>query len=160
MQATSEAIKIEKRGGARPNSGPKKGTVYKKNELIVQRKQQSHATLKMIEEQIQSRASKLIDSQFAAAVGTFRLMKWKKKVGFVPVYDEEEINELLATGESGVDYRFLEASAPDWKAADALLNRGFGKAKESVVHSGGIGVFHIIKNLENSDEMSGGAGED
>lgn len=146
----------KKAGGARPNSGPKKGAVYN---AVILRRQKQGVTLRDIESQIQKRASKLIDAQYISALGTFQVCVIGRgengKVSYIRVTDEGKMNELLDNGELGKDYMVFAGQDPDWKAADALLNRGFGKARESIVHSGVVGVAHIIKSLNQSDENNG-----
>ena len=53
-----------------------------------------------------------------------------------------------------IDTMFM-ASKKDWRAAEALTIRGWGKPAEKVVHSGGIGVLHLIKSLNAADGNSG-----
>ena len=76
------------------------------------------------------------------AVGTHRMVTVTRddegKAHVETVRDVVMIDELLARGKYGEDYLILEGSAPDWRAADALLNRALGKAKETVEHTGDV----------------------
>lgn len=143
--------KVDKRkfnGGARKGAGIKKG---QKHLATIERE----ITLKDIEKQIQKRASKLVDSTYIAAMGTYQICILSRsstgKVEYLRVRDDEKMKELLDNGEHGVDYFVFAGEPPEWKAGESLLNRGFGKARESVVHSGTVGVMALIKQLNSSD---------
>lgn len=80
-------------------------------------------------------SDKLINAQIIAATGTHRMVtletdeEGKKHVR--QVRDEARMQNLLDTGIYGEDYFILAGADPDWKAAEALLNRGLGKAAET-----------------------------
>ncbi len=79
-------------------------------------------------------AQKLVNAQSIVAQGTHKMVVIHK--GPPPevetIRDEDRMQKLLDTGVYGVDYLIVAGSMPDAKAADMLLNRAFGKAKESL----------------------------
>jgi hypothetical protein len=107
-----------------------------------------HTKLKMKTEQLIKRrifrmAEKLISSQSVAALGTYKVITLsidevtgQKKV--TTIRDEKHITELLDHGEYGKDYLIVAGAEPDWKAANALLDRAYGKAKETLDLNGEI----------------------
>lgn len=89
-----------------------------------------------VRNRILSMADKLLNSQAIAAIGTHRMVvlsfdeEGKKHIE--TVRDETRMQNLLDNGVYGEDYLILEGTKADWKAADALLTRVFGKPKESL----------------------------
>lgn len=108
------------------------------------------ATLADIKIAIERRANKLIEAQSVVALGTYKMVEIaieeedgmpvkKLKV----VRDISRMDEIIETKVLGVDYFVLEGSKPDWKAANALLDRSFGKAKESIDVNNPDGAFSL-----------------
>lgn len=81
-------------------------------------------------------ADKLLNIQLIAATGTHKMVVVGKdsqgKLTARAVKEGKEMQNLLDTGEYGKDYLIVAATEPDWKAADAMLNRTFGKPKETI----------------------------
>lgn len=81
-------------------------------------------------------ADKLLNSQAVVAIGTHKMVTVETdaegKKHLHVVRDEKRMEKLLTEGEYGKDYLVLEGTPADWKAANALLDRAFGKAKESL----------------------------
>lgn len=150
----------KKRGGAGRGQGRKKNS---KNIVTIQKAVIVENTLKDIESKVKIRALNIIDAQYNAAIGYHKMIHmYKDSEGMThaeTVRDPKQMQEYLDTGVYGTDYTIVYGAEPDWKAGDALLNRGFGKARESIVHSGGVGVLHLIKTL-NSPDGNGGQTED
>lgn len=116
--------------------GRPKGVVNK--ETLLKQKAQKEMNIR-----IAKMAGKLLNAQAIVATGTHKVVTFEtdEKTGekkFTVVRDEKEIEDLLTNGKYGEDYLVLEASPADWKAANALLDRVFGKAKESIDISGEV----------------------
>lgn len=92
---------------------------------------------------------KLFDAQAVVALGTYKMIRMYKDESGMPhvetIRDETRMQNLLDTGQYGVDYIVVAGEAPDWKAANALLDRAYGKAKESIHVEGE--VKFSLKNL-------------
>jgi len=109
------------------------------------------ATLADIKQAIERRANKLIEAQSVVALGTYKMVEVFEETNeqgasiqrLETVRDIKRMDELLETGKQGQDYFILEGSKPDWKAANALLDRGFGKAKESIDLNNPDGNFSL-----------------
>ena len=129
MGISSEQAKIVGKLGGRPKG--------KKNKATLDREKVQAA----VRAQILKMADKLIRSQAITAIGTHKVVVMSKDADGAPVVETirniKKIDELFATGVYGKDYLIVAASEPDWKAADALLNRGLGKATEHVDHTSG-----------------------
>lgn len=94
---------------------------------------------KEIQQQIFKIAHKLINAQLIAAQGTHKIVRLFKKEGVMAtevIRDITRMQELLDTGVYGKDYIILSGAEPDWRAADALINRALGKPIESIEMSG------------------------
>lgn len=90
----------------------------------------------LLEKKIEQRMGKMIDAQIDAAIGTTS-EKYNAKNG---------------------EYIYVE-NAPSTAAFNTLADRTIGKPKDSVVHTGSIGVLHLIKSLNASDGNEGAAEE-
>ena len=124
--------------------------------LEVTKRELSESNRQLARKKIISRitifADKLVNSQMIVALGTHKMIIVKKdavtgEVHVETVRDEERMQSFLDTGVYGKDYLIVAGAEPDWKAANALLDRAFGKAVESVdLTSGGekIGEMKYI----------------
>jgi DNA-directed RNA polymerase beta' subunit len=129
-------------GGARPNSGRPIGS-------------QNKATIdeKIAKEELRQRVLKnvdtLMESQLSLARGVSYIYRideveenGKKRKEKVLVTNPEEIRDALDKIESGDyedgEYYYITTEKPDNRALDSLLDRVFGKSKESIEHSGKI----------------------
>lgn len=89
-----------------------------------------------IEQRAMQLADNALNSIAVAAFGSYVVAeivideKTDKK-RLVPVRDATQISLLIDTGEHGIDYMILEGTAPDYKAALEIINRGIGKVKET-----------------------------
>lgn len=154
----SSAIKTKgNKGGRRPGSGRKK---HGKNLKTIERE----AALRVFNERVFKSADILFNAAKSAATGqlfVYRLDEEerggaKNKYTIkkpVLVTDPEEINEALdklyGNGESE-NYYYVTTKEPDIRAIDSLMNRGFGRPKETIEHSGEIkGLGGILASLEN-----------
>lgn len=97
---------------------------------------------KLLDIRIAKMADKLLNSQAIVALGTHRMVTVEidedGKKHIKTIRDEDRMQKLLDEGEYGIDYMILEGSKADWKAGNALLDRAFGKAKESLALSGEV----------------------
>lgn len=112
------------RGGARPNSGPKKGTKYKPT---LDKEAAREALRAIVLREMES----LVASQIAAAKGIQYLVARNKASGKFVRLDEEAMTKLLA----GEDDDSLEAvevweKDPSVQAFTDLMNRALDKPKE------------------------------
>lgn len=111
-------------GGGRPKGSLSKTT------LLKQKMQTA------FNQRVYRMTDKLLSSQVIAALGTHRMVVITKgddgKPQLETVRDQKRMDNLLDIGEYGKDYMILSGAEPDWKAANALLDRAYGKAKESL----------------------------
>lgn len=116
--------------------GRPKGAVSKLTKLKEKAQQQMELT-------ISKRTQKLVDAISHVALGTHKMVRLElDEIGMLhrrTVSDMTEMQNLLDSGEYGKDYLIIIGKGPDWKAGAELLNRNFGKATESVKHSGEVG---------------------
>lgn len=95
------------------------------------------------------RAKKIINAQTIAALGTHKMIVIRKVQGknvAIKITDEKEINRLLDEGEYGVDYLVVVGTMPDAKAGNMILDRIYGKAKETLDLN--LDVKFSLKDLE------------
>lgn len=112
---------------------------------------------KILRTRIYKMTDKLISAQSIVAIGTHKMIRisidadGKKHVE--TVRDEKRMQNLLDTGVYGKDYIIVEGSLPDYRAADALLNRGYGKPKESLDLTGEVS-FSLIGLIAKRKELA------
>lgn len=94
------------------------------------------AALKEFNFRVTKMANKLFNSQASIALGTHRMVTVETDEDGTKhvraVNDEARIDKLIEEGVYGEDYIILVGKPGDWKAANAMLDRAFGKAKESL----------------------------
>jgi uncharacterized protein YggU (UPF0235/DUF167 family) len=141
------AGEISKRNGQK--GGRPKG---KKNQTTLEKE----AILEAIKQRIFQKADQLIGAQFSIAEGCsylFEIIHYKegkeKKSKHVLVKDPEEIKRYLDGDAEPDKYYFITTDRPDDKALANLLDRAFGKPKESVELSGGLNISKVLDNLEH-----------
>lgn len=125
----------KKNGGARPGAGRPKG---KMNALTIEKMK----IKKEFEDRVAHHAHTLFNAQMTLAMGTQFLLKRtkvKNKKGwrwtpFEKVTEEQEMIDYLdgKFKDDTSQYFLLTAEKPDSKAIDSLLDRGFGKAAQSL----------------------------
>ncbi len=107
------------------------------------------ASLERIRQRVFAMSDKLINAQAVVAMGTYKMVRPYIGTDGLPktetIRDMDDMEKLIQEGTLGKDYLIVEASAPDHKAADALLNRAYGKPTESIEHSGKDGAPLLIK---------------
>ena len=151
---------VRKNGGARPNSGPKKGAVYAKT-------LEKRAAIEEFRKRVRKNLDKIYNSQLNLALGrtyVYEIVETgsgkDKKREHVLVTDPDEIREVLDNGSGTLDdsYYYITTKDPDNKAIDSLLDRAFGKAQQSLDHTtGGESINKILvefidgKPKDNSD---------
>lgn len=155
---------MTKKGGKREGAGRKKGG---KNPATITRE----AALKKFNERVALNADSLFNSAKILALGQtyiYRLdeEEHQKKDGTkytiktpVLVTDPDEladaIDALECNGENGGEnpYYYATTKPGDIRAIDSLMNRAFGRPKETIEHSGEIkGLVGLITQLNNGDE--------
>ena len=156
-----EIKKKGKLGGARKGAGRKKGP------MTVQAITKDLA-LKDFNDRVAKSTGELFNAAKSLALGQtfiYRLdeEEHQKKDGTkytiktpVLVTDPDEIRDAIDKLEFGGDseeYYYATTKAPDIKAIDVLMNRSYGRPKESIEHSGKIqGIVGLITSLNNGDE--------
>lgn len=111
------------RGGARPNSGPEKGTKYKPT----LEKERAREALRAV---VLRHMERILRSQIAAACGIDHFFLRDPKSGqFIRVTDPEQIEKALNEGEKD-SYYWIFTKDPDPRAAKDLFDRALDKAKE------------------------------
>lgn len=146
----------KKKGGKRPGAGRKKGTL---NPATVERDEM----LRQFRTRVMEATHSLMNAQMGLAKGSQYLFKIKtykgQKSDPILVKDQTEIEQYLRgdfddeeykTGNNTV-YYFLTTKDPDNRALEALFNRTYGKAKESIELSnpdGNLKTINIIKNVK------------
>lgn len=95
-----------------------------------------------IEKQIAGVSMKIINAQTNVALGMHKMLALTfdedGKRHIETVRDEKRMQNLLDHGEYGVDYLIVEGEKADWKAGNALLDRAFGKASETLKVNGEV----------------------
>lgn len=141
MKNRIDNIPVEKRPRGRPKG------IVPSHTLLLQRQ-------KAVFNQRASRmAGKLLDAQAVIALGTHHMVVKsivEGKVHLNIVRDDKRQQELLDTGIYGQDYLIIEGTPGDWRAADAILNRAWGKPKETLELEGDVKfslkALHLHKN--------------
>jgi hypothetical protein len=128
-QTSLVAPRIERRGGARPNSGPKKGTLYRPTI-------DKQIELAEIRAYIKQYVPQLVESQVKNAIGLKYLVARHKASGKFEKLTEEQAEALMAGGES--EYVAVEVweKDPNVTAFTDLINRLVGKPTEHVEVTG------------------------
>jgi len=124
------------KGGKRPGAGRRVGS---KNKATLEKQK----VLEAFSQRVMAKADALFNAQFSLAVGSAKVFrideegegKNKKRVHSL-VTDPDEIKALLdehdgGPGEVKGSYYYITTASPDNKALDSLLNRAFGKPKET-----------------------------
>jgi len=141
----TEIIK-ENRGGYREGSGQPKGTKSEKTLLKEQIRAEMHQRVFKV-------SQKILSAQMVVAIGTHKMIQIMKGPGDTVVTrtirDTDEMQKLLDEGVYGVDYIVLIGKEPDWKAGESILNRTFGKAKET------IDINATVENINVDDKEKG-----
>jgi hypothetical protein len=120
-----------RRGSGRPKAAKNKATLEKQK------------VLEAFSQRVMAKADALFNAQYGLAVGSAKVFrideegegKNKKRIHTL-VTDEDEIKALLDEHEGGAgevdgSYYYITTQSPDNKALDSLLNRAFGKPKET-----------------------------
>lgn len=145
-------------GGARPGSGRKPGP------MTVQ-KITKELALRHFNDRVAKSTNALFNAAKSLAVGQtfiYRLDE-EEKIGAkgtkytvktpVLVTDPGEISDAIdfLEGNGSTDnYYYITTKEPDVRAIDSLMNRAYGRAKESVELSGEIkGIVGLITSLDN-----------
>lgn len=98
-------------------------------------------TLEAFNKRVFEMADKLLNAQAAVALGSYKMITITIIDGIKTVEtirDDKRMQKLLDTGVLGEDYFIVVGKLPDFKAANALLDRAYGKAKETIDLSGEV----------------------
>lgn len=107
------------------------------------------------ETDIAKMARKLTSAQAIAAVGTHKMIRIFMRDGVKAteiIRDEKRMEDLLINGVYGKDYIIVEGRPGDYRAANALLDRTFGKAKENIKLDGEV-KFSLIALAQRAEQM-------
>lgn len=117
----------------RSDAGKKGGTNKKgsKSEKVLIREK----VMAEMHQRVFKMSHKLLNAQAIIAIGTHKMIQIINGPNNIKITrtirDQDEMQKLLDEGEYGKDYVVLEGRPGDWKAANALLDRTYGKAKET-----------------------------
>lgn len=140
LKENSNDTKVDGRGGAREGAGRPKGG---ENEETARRRLAERA----YKERVVAHIHDLFNSQLALSKGLSYLYrideteddKGKKIRKHVLVESPTEINDVLdeldgsSSGTCEDNYYYITTKAPDNRAIDSMMDRVFGKAKQSTV---------------------------
>jgi hypothetical protein len=124
------------RGGARPNSGPKKGAIYKKTLDKIAAREAMRAA-------IAPHMAKMVQRMVVAALGFGHLYTRDKAGKFSKVESQAEIDRLLAEGEEDRDY-WIFTKDPSVQAFTDLANRYADKPKEQEMEIRVSGALELV----------------
>lgn len=111
-----------KRGGARPNSGPEKGTKY----APTLKKEAAREALRAV---VMRHMDDMLRAQIAHAKGIGHLYTRDKNGKFTKIENIAAIDKLLLEGTEDEDY-WIFAKDPSVQAFTDLMNRALDKPKE------------------------------
>ena len=131
------------KGGARPNSGPKKGTKYRPHASTIS-KEQAREALRV---EVQRHMARMVRSQVAHAIGIGHLYTRDKSGKFNKIESEAEVDRLLAEGEENRDY-WIFTKDPSVQAFTDLMNRALDKPKEQAQEVTLTGTVELVSRLE------------
>ena len=112
----------KRRGGARPNSGPKKGAVYQKTIDKI-------AAREALRKIVMRDMDRLVRAQIQNALGLSHLFVRDDAGRFVQITDEKQIEGVLNAGEQD-KYFYIHTKDPSVQAFTDLMNRALDKPKE------------------------------
>lgn len=122
----NEIVKF--RGGKREGAGRKDGD---KTEKVLMREQ----VMAEMHQRVFKMSHKILNSQMIIALGTHKMIQILPGPAGTKmtrtIRSMDEMQKLLDDGIYGVDYVVIEGRPGDWKAGESILNRTFGKAKET-----------------------------
>lgn len=151
------------KGGKRKGAGRKRGG---KNEATITRE----LALKQFNDRVAKSTDILFNAAKTVALGCtfiYRLDEEEKTGNSGKTYtvktpvlvtDPDEIAEAIDKMEGGglsENYYYATTKEPDTRSIDSLMNRTFGRPKETVEHSGEIkGLVGLITSLNNGDSTT------
>lgn len=136
-------------GGARPGAGRKHGSKLPKT-------LEKEKVLKQLNQRVLKHAHRLFNAQMNVAAGCtflYKIIRRGKKRVHVKVTDENEIRDYLdGKFEEGQDYYYITTKEPNNLAIESMMNRVFGKPKETV----DVSLTKKIILDDNDDDNTGG----
>lgn len=124
-----------KRGGKRPNSGRPRKEIYLQKHTIASRKSSLAMQMRIVRQ-----TPRLLNSMIVLARGVSYLMKVETGKKAVIVKDPKEMLAFLdgiVEDSATVKYYFLTTEKPDIHAIQDLLDRAYGKPRQTVGLDGG-----------------------
>lgn len=98
--------------------------------------------LSLFNKRVAKMTDKLLNAQSIVAMGSHKMLRPFMGEDGLPhvetIRDMDRMQKLIDEGEYGKDYLIVVGELPDWKAANALLDRTYGKAKESITLDGEV----------------------
>lgn len=97
---------------------------------------------KRIIDRVYKMTDKLIDAQAIVALGSHKMLRTFVGEDGMPhvetIRDEERMQKLIDEGVYGKDYVIVVGAMPDHRAVTALLDRVYGKPKETIELQGEV----------------------
>lgn len=144
MPNTQENSVLNIRKAGRPKGAKNRLTILREKKRIE------------METNIAKMTDKLVSSQAIAAIGSYRVVvvttDAEGKKHLETVKSIKRIDELIAKKEHGKDYMILAGADPDWKAANAMLDRAYGKAKDTLEVQGTFSLLMLGKKAAQVDD--------
>jgi hypothetical protein len=128
-----------KRGGARPNSGPAKGTKY----APTLKKEAAREVLRAV---VMRHMDDMLRAQIAHAKGIGHLYTRDKNGKFTKIENQAQIDRLLLEGTEDQDY-WIFAKDPSVQAFTDLMNRALDKPKEQEQELEVKGALRLIHEM-------------
>ena len=130
------------RGGARPNSGPKKGAKYAKT-------LDKEMAREVLRDMVKAALRPMTEAQIANAMGIKYLVRRDKSGKFTPL-SEDQFKEAIAAGEAVELYEKI----PNVQAFQDLLDRTLDKPTQSVSMKADVsGTINVVDRLAEARKM-------
>jgi hypothetical protein len=128
------------RGGARPNSGPKKGAKYGKQAETLSKEAGRDAVRTIVLRNM----ARMLRAQIANSIGIGHVYTRDKGGKFTKIENEAHADRLLVEGEEGKDY-WIFMKDPSVQAFTDLMNRALDKPKEQEQEIKITGELEIVQ---------------
>lgn len=151
----NKSVKSKQNGGARANAGRKKGS---ENADTKERR----IALERFKSRVAKKIDKIFNAQADLALGTSHLFRIdtigegeKSKKVHTLVTDPDEIKSFLdGEFENGQDYYYITTKSPNNLALESLLNRTFGRPKETIEIEDSSPKRIIMEVIDTRDESN------
>lgn len=129
------------RGGARPNSGPKKGTKFAKT-------LDKEAAREALREMVKASLRPMVEAQIAAATGVKYLVGRARKGGKFKHLTAEQVQAILSGEDSEYEVLELWEKPPSTQAFQDLLDRTLDRPSQHVAVDGAAKIEISWKSSE------------